>query len=112
MLRGAYFLLFFISICLYIMNQIDNVSKWGIIPFIMCGICGMLCMYEKTRKIGYYSFIIIFIGTFLVGLPTIGLISQYNRGETIELSSIVFLSIIYIVIIIIIIKNIRNNKKK
>lgn len=110
-LRGLYFFLLYIGMCLNIMNQIDNNSKWGMIPFILCGIAGVLCMYEKTRKIGFYSFLIVFLGSFFVALPIIGLISNYKRDGYIDSQTLFFLVVVYIIVAIIIIVEYRKKKK-
>lgn len=71
-LRGFYFLLFFIFICFSWMSKIENNSKWLLLPFIWCGICAILSMYKKTRKIALILFAVILCFGMFVFLPIIG----------------------------------------
>ena len=61
-IRGVYFIIYYMYIVFHFM-QIDKESSYVLIPFLLCGAAALLCMYKKTRKIGSFSFLIIFFGS-------------------------------------------------
>ena len=61
-LRAIFFILFFLWVCMEMMNKIDDNSKWVILPFAWCGVSCLLMMYKKTERIGYITFLLVFFG--------------------------------------------------
>lgn len=112
-LRRVFFLILFISVCVKIMNSVDGIDKYLMLPFIGCGIAGLLSLYKKTRRIAIILFATMFLGVLCIFLPIAGLISSYKSGN-LDNASLIFgilLIIGSISLYIYLLRNINKNYK-
>ena len=75
--RGLYFLIFWLYLCYIMMNAITGMERFVLLPFVSCGMSGILMLYKKTKEIGYKLFLISFIGGFGAFI-LLGLLSNYK----------------------------------
>lgn len=80
-LRGFFFIVAYLYTCINMVYKVSDGSGYSLIPFIFCGIAGMLSMYGKTRKYGLYLFVISFCFGLFVVFPFIGIINSYISGD-------------------------------
>ena len=79
-LRGIFFCIFYVYVCIEMMQKVSDASKWVLLPFLICGIAMILCMYKKTVKIGSCIFAGTFIGSFFIIFPLMGADSENIVG--------------------------------
>ena len=95
------------------MNSVEGIDKYLILPFIGCGIAGLLSLYRKTRRIAIILFATMFLGVLCIFLPLVGLISSYKSGN-LDNASLIFGIIVIIgsiTLYIYLLRNINKNYK-
>ena len=111
-LRGLFFLLFWNWICISMMMQIEDSSKWVLLPFLLCGISAVLAMYEKTKTVAFIVFGMIFFSSIFLGI-TIGVYNNYLSNNALEsLLGLIFMIIVFVILLIFFSKAIYKELKK
>ena len=97
-IRGFYFLVFYCLIVISMMNQIPDIDKLALLPFLLCGLFAMLTLYPKTKQIGVYGFVLVFSVSFLI-MIIIGMINSPDLGIAEIIFALCFIAFTIFVIV-------------